>query len=665
MIVALLAVAAHVTVLGGGFVFDDAQAIVATRGARWPVDLGAIFGQPTWGDAAAYAHVGLWRPLVTLSFALTEGLFGLDPLAYRAINLALHVGVALAVLALGRRLIGARGALIAAVVYAVHPVTTEAIAVAGNRTEGACALLYLLGLVQLARAFSLDGSRRVARVAWAVAAYAGALLSKESGITFLAAAVLVDVVLRAQGRAYASRRLRLGAAAALLLVTAGYLAARVVALDAPFGGATSMVDNPMVAGGTPNRLMTPMKVAAVAAESLLAPLRLSADYSWAVITPATWGDPVAWAGVAVLLAVLAGFALALRRRPGVALGLGLLVVTWSLASNVVVVSTIIYGDRLLTLPLAGVALAIGAGVAGARRWPLVLVALWAVALGARSLDWGTAFAGERELFERSLDARPGSARLEANLGRLLLGAGEREAARGHLERALELHPGAVEARQTLAALVADDGDLDAALRLLEEAVALRQGRDARAANNLCSMRLRAKLAPAAEAACRQAVEADPGLAMAWANLGAALDAQGRRADAAQAHERAAALAPDDVAVLDRRAAHLAAVGDMDALWEVMVRRWRARPAPPALGEDLLRLTLQLSDRAARSGDVARARRLLAEAWEVLPGRGQLALQRAALEVTVGRLADARRWAAEATRAGVPPQGALRDALRQP
>ncbi|GMV42303.1 MAG: hypothetical protein AMXMBFR64_40190 [Myxococcales bacterium] len=653
VVVALLAVGAHATALAGGFLFDDAQAVVAARGARWPVDLAAIFGQPTWGDSAAYAHVGLWRPLVTLSFALTEGVFGLEPLAYRSINLALHVGASLALLALARRLVGARAALVAAV-YAVHPATTEAIAIAGNRTEGACAVLFLVGLVHVAQV--CEGRR--SSVAWAVAAFAGALLSKESGITFLPAAALLVAALRARGEVRAPRLVGWGGGA-LLAVTALWLVARVIALASPFGGAISPVDNPIAAGGIPNRLLTPMKVVAVASESLVLPLRLSADYTWAVITPATWGDPSAWAGLVVVIAVVAG-AIRWWRRP-VGLGLGLLAVTWSVASSVVVVSTVIYGDRLLTLPLAGLALAVGA--LATRRWARWLVVAWTIALGARSVEWGTAFIDERTLFERSLEARPGSARLEANLGRLLLHAGERPGARAHLARALQIHPGGVEARQTLAALVADDGDLEGAVRLLEEAVALRQGRDGRAANNLCAMRLRAGRVEGAEAACRQAVAAEPGLAVAWANLGAALDAQGRRADARAAHDRALELAPGDVAVLDRRGAHLVAAGDLDGLWETMVRRWRARPGPAELADDLVRLTLRLADDAMRKGQGARARSLLVTAWEVLPGRGEIAAQRAGVEVAAGRLDEARRWAMEAVRAGVALPAALDAALR--
>lgn len=663
--VVTLAVVAHATTLGGTFVFDDAQALVATRGARWPLDLGAIFGEPTWGAGAAYGGVGLWRPLVTLSFALTDGLVGLDPLAYRGLNLLLHAAVALAVLALGRRLVGGRGALCAAAVYAAHPVTTEAIAIASNRTEGASALLFLLGLLALERAFAVDGGRRGARVALAGLAYGAALLCKESAVTFVGAAVLLDLILRAQGRAHPSRRLRGVAAGALVAVTALWLLARVAAIPAPFGGTPSPVDNPIVAGGIPNRLLTPMKVTATAVESLLLPLRLTADYTWAVIRPATWGDPVAWGGVLVVLAVGLGVALTWRRRPGVAFGLGLLAVTWSLASNVVVVSTVIFGDRLLTLPLAGAALALGAAVPRRGRWAVVgVVGVAAVvaALAARSLVWGAAFVDERTLFTRSLEARPGSARLHANLGRLLLADGDVVAARGHLEEALRLHPGAVEARQTLALVAADEGDMGGALKLLDEAVALRRGADPRAWNDLCAMRLRAGLAADAEAACREAVGRDAGLAVAWANLGGALDAQGRRDEARAALDRAVTLAPDDLTALDRLGAHLRDAGDDRALWEVMMRRWRARPAPPELASDLRALTLRLVDRAMRAGRIDDARSLLDAGWDTLPDRGVLAHQRAAVELLAGDRAVARRWAERAAAEGVEPSAGLKRAL---
>jgi len=122
--VALCAVLPHLPALWNRFAMDDLYIIAwnplvhslsgvfgAFTGPYWPPDLG---GQ-------------MYRPLPLASFALTWGIVGDHPLLFHAMNLLWHAAVAVAVTALAQRLAGFTAALAAGLLFAVHPIHTEAV----------------------------------------------------------------------------------------------------------------------------------------------------------------------------------------------------------------------------------------------------------------------------------------------------------------------------------------------------------------------------------------------------------------------------------------------------------------------------------------------------------------------------------------------------------
>src|SRR5207249_2696768 len=76
-LVAVVAVAAHATSLGDGFVFDDARAIVGNPSVQEPLST-ALVTRDFWGERGVRA-VGTWRPLVTLDFWIDRKLGGGAP----------------------------------------------------------------------------------------------------------------------------------------------------------------------------------------------------------------------------------------------------------------------------------------------------------------------------------------------------------------------------------------------------------------------------------------------------------------------------------------------------------------------------------------------------------------------------------------------------------
>lgn len=198
--VGLAAVAAYINAPGHPFVLDDQNAIVDNQTIRSIA--GSLAGGPFQSATAG-------RPLVNLSFALNHAVGALNPWGYHAVNIALHVTCALLVFALLRRLFrlplasswvdGADTGLASAValIWAVHPLNSEVIDYATQRSEGLNALFVLLTCYGGIR--SLDARGAVRWQAVAVLAAFGGVLSKESAVVAPVLLLVLECVFTARG----------------------------------------------------------------------------------------------------------------------------------------------------------------------------------------------------------------------------------------------------------------------------------------------------------------------------------------------------------------------------------------------------------------------------------------------------------------------------------
>jgi hypothetical protein len=452
-------------VLGNDLVWDDRLT---------PADAGGL-GSVVAGRTGSY-H----RPAVMLDLALEHRLWAGSAVGFHATSVAYHLAVAWLVGALAQALgLGAGAALAAALVFAAHPVQTEAVSYVSGRTDVLAALFALLGLLAWRRA-------RHAADRWALAAtaaFAMALLCKE-------AAVALPLVLLVPGCHPAARPPRPWLP---LLVSALWLAV----LGPGLGMAGLWHRLPAVAGavvGYAGLLVWP------------APLHLER------FTPvAGWSLPLAlaaWAGVALVAATLLALA---HRVPGGPVFLAFAVLAYAPVSNVVPVHPAIADRALFTpehflyLPLLGLApLVVGelAAAVPARAGTAALAAVlvvWGAVVVDRNRDWRD----EETLFRHTIAHDPPAGRVWFNLGNLALAAGR----------------------------------LDEAGALYEAALA-RDPHDGAAHLNLgITLQRRGRLA-AAEERYRQAIADDPRLSEAYRALAALLARRGETAEARRLWERA-------------------------------------------------------------------------------------------------------------------------------
>ncbi len=507
--VALLSVVVYLNTFGNAFVFDDLDIIRDNVRIRSLSNIPELFSTNYWGDRA---NQGLYRPLVLTTYALNYSFGQLNTTGYTILNLALHAGVTMLLVLLIRNLGGT--VLLAGVTglfFAVHPVHTEAVTGFVGRAETLTAFLVLLALL-LHRRIPIVTHRRALTRAAAVLAFLLAMFTKENAITFIGVVAVMDWLLPTERRDSHAGGFRARLRTDYVLYVAAialYLTIRIAVLGSIAGGVetTTPQDNPLVPTTSPTVMgniygtdFVDSKLTAIAVlpeytRLLLWPARLSCDYSIDQIPVVTSPvDPRFLAGLAILIAVSAGFVWLLRNQRLAAFGVAVMALTFVLSSNLVFAIGTICGERLIYLPSAGLALIAActwerlARSRGGRYRTVaigVLVVVTALAGGrtwARNVDWR----GSRTLWESTVRAAPKSAKAHSNLGHALLADSKALAAAGddatarslldtagdHLEHALRIYPESWRTVNTLTNVELQRDNLEHALELCAVGVQL-------------------------------------------------------------------------------------------------------------------------------------------------------------------------------------------------
>ncbi len=237
---------AVIVVLGAGrflpgcgateLVLDDPGIIEGHPAVRENDVLGA-FAAPWWWTPPGVPPRPNWRPLTLAGFALQHAIVGrpppsrLSPLSWRAVNLLCYMGVCWLVWLLARRLCGSDPpALLATVLFAFHPAHVEAVVPIVGRADLWATAGIVAGCVAWLR--YRDGGPGAVRWQFAaVAAFAAALLCKESAAPFVLLIPMLDAWVVQPDRRPA-RRVALGSYLPLAGVVLLWLGARWLVLGA-------------------------------------------------------------------------------------------------------------------------------------------------------------------------------------------------------------------------------------------------------------------------------------------------------------------------------------------------------------------------------------------------------------------------------------------------
>ncbi|KAJ8402447.1 hypothetical protein AAFF_G00369360 [Aldrovandia affinis] len=188
--------------LRGEFVHDDVWAIINNPDVRPGSSMRNIFFNDFWGKRMAdnTSHKS-YRPLCILTFKLNIVLGGMAPLYFHLVNVCLHCAVTSLLMHTCERSVfdDSRLAFLTALLFAVHPIHTEAVSGIVGRADVLACMLFLLTFLSYIR--SVDRSCSGESVPPTVS-YWSLLLSlllgtcsmlvKETGVTVFGVCVVYD-----------------------------------------------------------------------------------------------------------------------------------------------------------------------------------------------------------------------------------------------------------------------------------------------------------------------------------------------------------------------------------------------------------------------------------------------------------------------------------------
>lgn len=578
--------------------------LAATVIAYYP----SLTGTPLWDDDAHLTRpdlrswsglVRIWTekhttqqyyPVVHSAFWIEHRLWGDAPLGYHLANVAFHAGSALLLWLLLSRL-GMRGALLAAIVFALHPVMVESVAWMSEQKNTLSLLLYLAATLYWLKYQEL---RKKSVYAIATVLFAMALLTKSVAGT-LPAALLVIQWWR-NGRVSKRDVVPLlpwfAMSALMALVT--------ITVERELGAAgaewhMTAAQRVLLAGRAPWFYLG----------KLLWPSGLVFMYPRWELDPAEW---LQWL-YPLTTVVAAGLAFALRGRTRgplatVLLYLGTLLPALGLV-NVYPFRYSYVADHFQYHASIYVIAALAAAAALAtRRLPVAVNAAAAIALGVLLgiLTWKTAapYRNAETHYRSIVERNPASWFAHNNLGLLMLDRGDVHNAISSFETAHRLNPEAGEIMVNLAGAYQATGRPSDALRLYERGLP--------------------KTAP--DASAEHA-------------FGVLLQSAGRTLEASRHLERAVELAPGNVAARLDLATALAKLGQWGRVQE-------ESRAVLDIDRDNLRAKQLLGDALVRNGAAGDAIAVLSAAIEQSRDNPDLHLSLGNAYAATGRFPEAIR-----------------------
>lgn len=444
LILAAVAVLPYLGSLRNGFVYDDFDQVLVNPYIRDFHRVRQIFTTSVWsfmGDFRGSSNY--YRPIMSLGYFLCHELFGFHPLGFHLANLLANLGVVLLVFLVTLKMFrSAPVAMVAACLFALHPIHTEAVDWIAAVTELELALFYLLAFGLFLSSARAAGKCSVPLQAAMAGSFVLALLSKEQALTLPLLAALYEHFFR-EDRAETTRTQKIQRYGALWVLAAIYLMVRARYLG---GFAPSLYRQGWGAEGV---VISALALVGRYCWKLVWPAQLCGYY----VFPADMGALIPWAlGGIVALAIGALVFVALRKFDRqAAFGVIWFLLILAPVLNVRWMPSNPFAERYLYLASVGFCWIVA--WTGVRAWNLLSVrnsrwraalpvaavliaAFWVVRIVTRNRDWRD----NLTFYTATLAVSPNAYYIHNNLGTVYWGQGNILAAAKEWRTALRLAP---------------------------------------------------------------------------------------------------------------------------------------------------------------------------------------------------------------------------------
>ena len=449
LIILLVSFGIYFNALFNGFVYDDKLQVLDNR---WIKDLNHIpdmFSKSVWSFQGETIISNYYRPLMHLFFMLNYYIFGLRPWGFHLLNILFHTGVSILVFVIASRLLrapsnssqlgeqGFVGSLLSppfvgALVFATHPIHTEAVAWVSGVPELSYTFFFLLSLYLYMRfEEGMKGMYPLSLLSFSIATFC-----KEPALTLPILLVAYDYIFGKKEAGYLPFVKRY---IPYLLVAGAYLVLRYRAL----GGFSPQRPHIVLSGY--GYIINVFPLFTQYLEELLLPLNLNAFH---VLHPiSSIFETIGLVSSAVAAAFVGVTFLTYKKKSKVCFGLLVIALPLLPSLYIPALGENVFAERYLYLPSFGFVLLIALALSRAKAVKpglasgLVIISLVvAVVYSAGTVSRNAVWRDDVTLFTDTVRKSPDAARVYIDLGNSLDNLNHFEDAVLAYRKAIELNP---------------------------------------------------------------------------------------------------------------------------------------------------------------------------------------------------------------------------------
>ena len=205
VIILIASFAVYFNALFNDFVYDDKVQVLENHWIKDIKFIPEIFSENVWSFKKESVISNYYRPLMHLIYMFNYYIFGLKPWGFHLVNILFHAGVSVLVFIIGLRLLSEAQhqasashmipSFIAALLFATHPIHTEAVTWVAGLTDLSFTFFYLLAFYLYIR----SGTDFKGAYLFSVALFFLASLCKEPALTLPIVLVAYDYTFRKHG----------------------------------------------------------------------------------------------------------------------------------------------------------------------------------------------------------------------------------------------------------------------------------------------------------------------------------------------------------------------------------------------------------------------------------------------------------------------------------
>jgi tetratricopeptide (TPR) repeat protein len=377
---------------------------------------------------------GRYRPLSLVTFAIEYQLWGLNPAYSHAVNVLMFALTCVLIFYLLSLLAGEQSTrpfyltwpFIAALLYAVHPIHTEAVANIKGRDEIIAMLLAIAALIFSVRYVKSD---KISDLLIGAVIYCFALLSKENTITFLAIVPFTYYMFTD-----ATKKQYITGIAAYLIPAVLFMFIR--SQYAPTGilqESSEVLNNPFSLATIEQRYATIVLTWLYYIKLLFVPYPLSHDYYYNEIPYVGFSSIKTILSIIVNLGLVAYGIKVLREKSVLGYGILFYFITFSIVSNLLFTVGVLMNERFIFMPSLGFCIALAYLLTQqldknklTANTALILVivvsSLFSLKTFSRNYAWETNFS----LLKTDVKSSPNSSKAHTTYGGLLIEESDKE-----------------------------------------------------------------------------------------------------------------------------------------------------------------------------------------------------------------------------------------------